>query len=309
MSRKLPPLSALNAFEVAARHQSFTKAADELCRTQSAVSRHVRSLEYYFGVDLFRREHRKVELTRAGREFYDVVTFSLNQIAHSAQRLSREGRSGKLSLCMHSPFAQLFMVPRIARFRQLYPDIDLQIVTLERNPVPGSDLFDVLIVMGYQPEPDFVSKPLFNEEIFPVCSPSYLKGREGPREATDLLPEILLHFDDTAYCGPWTPINWDDWLQHFGAARGSRTGGIVFNNYTMMIQAAMRGCGIALGWHYLVLDYLRDGSLVRPIEQTYHFDRKQSLVVPIEFAQKIEVCAFTDWLEDEIHDLLVPPSV
>lgn len=308
MSRRLPPLSALNAFEVAARHESFTKAADELCRTQSAVSRHVRSLEYFFGVELFRREHRKVELTRAGREFYEAVTFSLDQIAHSAQRLSREGRSGKLSVCMNSAVAQLFVVPRIVRFHELYPDIDLQINTLERNPVPGSDLFDALIVMGHQPEPDFVSRPLFKEEIFPVCSPSYLEGRKKPREVIDLLPETFLHFDDGAYCGPWSPINWDDWLQHFGAARGNRTGGLLFNNYAAMIQAAVRGCGIALGWHCLVFDHLRDGSLIRPVEQTYIFDRKQYLVIPVEFERKDEVCAFVDWLESEVNNLTVPAS-
>ena len=309
MANRLPPLSALYAFEAAARHESFTKAADEICRTQSAVSRHIRSLEAHFGVELFRREHRKVELTRAGREFYEVVAISFRQIGHGAQRLTGEGYAGKLSICMHSAIAHLFIVPRISRFRQLYPEIQLQIVSLERNPVPGSDRFDVLIVMGHQPDQDFVSRPLFKDEIFPVCSPRYLKGREKLRNATDLVSETLLHFDDAAYCGPWAPINWDAWLRHFGASRVSRTGGMSFNNYTMTIQAAMRDGGIALGWHYLILDYLRDGSLVRPIELSYQCDRTQHIVVPYEFAHRIEVCAFTEWLENELQDLQVTMAI
>jgi len=299
--RDLPPLSALCAFEAAARYESFTKAAAELCLTQSAVSRHVRSLETHLGVALFRREHRGVRLTPAGRELREAVALGLAHIAGSARHIRRMRRTDKLSVGMHAAIASLFMAPRIGQFRHAYPDIDLHIVALERNLVPRTDRYDVCIVMGYQPEPDFVSELLFSEEIYPVCAPSYLEGRDPPCTPADLLGETLLHLDDAYYRGPWTPINWGQWLQHFGATLRPGPRGLVFNSYAMLIQTAMRGCGIALGWHYLVCDYVHDGSLVRPLEETCRLDREHHLVVPVELAQKEEVAAFTGWLKSEIR--------
>ena len=300
----LPPLSALCAFEVAGRHESFTKAAEELCLTQSAVSRHVRSLETHLGIALFRREHRGVRLTPAGRELCEAVALGFAHIASSARLVRRQSRSDRLSVGMHTAIASLFVAPRLGSFRQAHPDIDLHIVTLERNLVPRTDRYDVCIVMGYQPEPDFVSELLFREEIYPVCAPSYLEGRHPPRGPEDLPREMLLHLDDAYYRGPGSPIGWERWLEHFGAALRPGPRGLVFSSYAMVIQTAVRGAGIALGWHNLVCDYVHEGSLVRPVEQSCYLDRGQHLVVPVELAEKEEVVAFTEWLKNEIRDAL-----
>ena len=300
----LPPLSALCAFEAAGRHESFTKAAEELCLTQSAVSRHVRSLETYLGVALFRREHRGVRLTPAGRELREAVALGFAHIASSARLVRRQSRSDKLSVGMHTAIASLFVAPRLSSFRQAHPDIDLHIVTLERNLAPRTEPYDVCIVMGYQPEPDFVSELLFREEIYPVCAPSYLEGRHPPRGPEDLPRETLFHLDDASYRGPGSPIGWERWLEYFGAALRPGPRGLVFNSYAMVIQTAVRGAGIALGWHNLVCDYVREGSLVRPVVQSCHLDRGQHLVVPVELAGREEVVAFTEWLKNEIREAL-----
>ena len=298
------PLSALRAFEAAARHLSFTKAADELCVTQAAVSRHVRALEGYLGTQLFERGHQKVYLTAGGKRLHDAVALGLAHIATATEDIRQHRQSGKLTVGMPISFASLFMSRRIGDFRSGHPKIDLHLISLERSPVPSTDGFDISVVMDHLPGPGFEADPLFTEEIFPICSANYLGGRARIGTPADLLGETLLHLDDEHWAAyPWPPINWRHWFQKFGVEPASESHGLSFNNYPTMIQTTIRGHGIGLGWRHLVSDYLKEGSLVRPLQETYRVDRRHHLVVPSSSAEREDVAAFCRWFKTQVQDL------
>lgn len=300
--RKLPPLSALRAFEAAARHQNFTRAAEELLLTQSAVSRHVRTLEDNLGVSLFERKNRAVRLTSDGRKLMEAVSMALSHVSLVTQEIRQQRESGKLTVGMLTSQASLYIVPRVAAFRQEFPELDVHIVSLERNPSPAVDDFDVSIVVGHQDDPGFHAELLFMEEAYPVCSPDYA-AQHGPMSGPeDLLQETLLHLDDATWIGyPWpTPINWKVWLGHFDVELPLPPHGLTFTSYQMVVQAAQRGLGVAIGWHHCAADLLREGSLVRPIPEICRWDRGHYLVVPADRAGRSDVVAFCEWLKSEV---------
>jgi len=159
--RRLPPLSALRAFEAAARHENFTRAADEVLLTQSAISRHVRALEEDLGVRLFERKNRSVRLTSDGRKLMEAVSMALSHVSLVAQEIRQQHGSGRLRVGMLTSQASLYIVPRMAAFRREFPDLDVHIVSLERNPDPARDDFDISIVVGQQDDPSFRRELLF----------------------------------------------------------------------------------------------------------------------------------------------------
>lgn len=304
----LPPLSTLRAFEAAGRHQNFTKAADELCLTQSAISRHVRTLESHLGVKLFEREHRVVRLTADGQTLMDAVAMSLGHISAKAREIRQQPSVGRLTVGMISSFASLFMVRRIGEFMRNYPDLDVHMVSLERNPNPSVDSFDVTIAVQPHIETGFESWPLFTEEIYPICSPEYLEGHQPMGKPAELVNQSLLHLDDAFWTGwPWSArTNWRSWLSEFGIELPSRPHGLIFSSYQMVVQAAMRGHGIGMGWHHLVAEYVREGSLVRPIPHTCRFDRGHYMVVASAIVQRPEVKTFCAWLRTEVEHAIAP---
>lgn len=300
--RRLPPLSALRAFEAAARHENFTRAAEEVLLTQSAISRHVRALEEDLGVRLFERRNRAVRLTSDGRKLMDAVSMALSHVSLVTQDIRQQRGSGPLRVGMLTSQASLYVVPRMAAFRQQFPDLDVHIVSLERNPNPTVDDFDISIVVGQQDDPSFHRELLFMEEAYPICSPDYL-AEHGPFSGpADLLGDTLLHLDDASWVGyPWpTPINWSVWLGHFGIDLPLPPHGMTFTSYQMVVQAAQRGLGVAIGWHHCAADLIREGSLVRPVPEVCQWDRGHYIVVPSDRAERPEIVAFGAWLKDEI---------
>jgi LysR family transcriptional regulator, glycine cleavage system transcriptional activator len=308
--RNLPPLSALRAFEAAARHENFTRAADEMLLTQSAISRHVRTLEDHLGTSLFERRNRVVKLTTDGRKLMEAVSMALSHMSTVTQEIRRQRESGKLTVGMLTSQASLYMVPRMSAFRRAHPDLDVHIVSLERNPDPLLDDFDVSIVVGHQNDPRFRSDLLFLEEAFPVCSPDYI-DQHGPMQGpADLLDQTLLHLDDATWIGyPWpTPINWRTWLSRYDIELPLPPHGLTFTSYQMVVQAALRGLGIGIGWQHVVSDLIAEGSLVRPIPEICRWDRGHYLVVPSNRVGRADVEAFCDWLKAEVSASVCAPE-
>lgn len=309
--RLLPPLGTLRAFEAAARHENFTLAADDLCLTQSAVSRHVRALEESMGVPLFIRHNRKVQLTPDGRRLMEAVTITLSHLSLVTQDIRKRNSSGKIKVAMLAAQASLYVIPRMARFRKKYPDIDINIVATEENPDPRTHDYDISIVCGYHGEPGFHSERILTERAYPVCSPDYLASVPSLRKPADLLGATLLHIDEAAFVGyPWqTQLTWKSLLAEFGVGVLEPLNGLTFSSYLLTVQAALRGLGVAIGWHHIVADFIEDGSLVCPFPMYLEQDRHHYLVVPENRMDRSDVREFCNWLRDEIRETFARPDI
>lgn len=302
------PLSALRAFEAAARHLSFTKAANELSVTQAAVSRHILTLEDHLDIQLFNRGNQKVSLSPAGEELFEAATLSLAHIAAAFDSVKRREKARRLTVGMPMSFATLFMSHRIGDFVANNPDVDLHLVSLERSPSPATDGFDVSVVMGYLARPGFTATELFGEEVFPVCSKSY-QPHAPIVTPEDLVNEVLLVMDDQHWSAyPWSPFDWVHWLGQFGVSSDFKRV-ITFNNYPTMMQAVIRGHGIGLGWRHLVNDFLNEGSLIRPLPESCLTGRKHHLVIPDTAIDREDVQIFRNWLLAQVADLNPVPTL
>jgi len=286
MKRRLPPLNSLRAFESAARHLSFTKAADELAVTQSAVSHQVNALEDWAGVPLFKRQGRAMVLTEAAVKFLPAVSTALDQIALAGRKLQAvDPTHGWLTVAVMPSFAAKWLVPRLADFHERNPDMDVWIATFEaQTGALGSDI-DVAIRYGRGDWPGLASVRIMSEELFPVCAPRLATSLEAP---ADLAHTTLLH-DELR----------EDWAMWFAAAglTGVDTArGPGFDDSGLLIQAAIEGLGVALGRSVLVQGDLDAGRLVRPFDVALAAEFAYYLVYPpdLENAPKIET--FRTWL-------------
>jgi len=254
----LPPLQTLRAFESAARLASFTRAAAEMNVTQGAVSRQIRNLEQRLGVDLFRRAERGIALTAAGRRYHETVRDALQRIAVATADLAPRGRHGPVTIGASSALASLWLMPRLAAFRRRDPDLAIRVLASDQDlPDDGGEL-DLLIRYARERPPGEDVRFLFDESVFPVCAPDYLAARETPPGGGALLDETLLVLDDDH--PDW--IGWDAWFASAGIAPATPARSIRINSYPMVLQAAVAGQGIALGWQHLVDDLLAAGTLV-----------------------------------------------
>ncbi|WP_083330965.1 LysR substrate-binding domain-containing protein [Halofilum ochraceum] len=254
----LPPLQNLRAFEAAARLESFTAAARELCLTQGAVSRQIRTLEERLRVSLFDRGDRGVRLTAAGRRYYDVVADALGAVARATADLVADGDDTTVTVGTTSAIASLWLMPRLTGFRLRAADLDIRVLASDRDFERNSDEVDLVIEYARDPQQGEGVWRLFDEEIFPVCSPDYLGGRATPERADQLPLETLLVLDDDH--PDW--MGWTEWLRRAGVEAGPLRHPIRINSYPTLLQAAAAGEGIALGWRHLVDEFLAAGTLV-----------------------------------------------
>jgi len=293
-------MKTLRPFEAAARHLSFTRAADELCVTQAAVSKQVRLLEDYLGVPLFVRSGRTVALTPAGRALHNAVSLALAHIAETSAKLRRRQPVDRVSLAMRLAFATQFMAPRLARLRERLPGIDISIVTTEHNPWSVLDSVDLAIVLGAEPQPEIEADFLFSEEIFPVCSPRYREEHPELRAVDDIPDQTLLHLDRTVWRGlGWDPIDWPALLSALGCRREFPGGGPRFDSYELLMSAAANGLGIAVAWLHLARDQLEQGLLLRAIDASWKLDRKHYLVSHASRADDPVIRMLREWLVEE----------
>jgi len=289
MPRRLPPLNALPSFEAAARHLSFSRAADELHVTHGAVSRAVRNLENHLGVQLMIRATRSVRLTPIGASYAAEVRDVLEHLV--AATAAAAGQSQILSVSTIDSFAARWLMPRLFRFRQAFGDIDVRVAVSERLADFVSDGIDIAIRCGGGRYPGLSAELLMNEDHFPVCSPKLLKGRHKLRTPADLARHTLLHDVFT--------VDWAMWLHSAGIDNVDPHRGPTFLSSDHAIAAAVQGEGVALGRSALVADDLAAGRLVRPFALSLPAGFAYYLVYPPLALQRRNVKAFRDWLMAE----------
>ena len=291
MVRRLPPLNALRAFEAAARHLSFTRAAAELHVTQAAISHQVKALEDYLGRQLFRRLNRALLLTDDAQAYLPSVSRAFTLLNEATSNLLSKHTPGPLTVSALPSFAARWLVPRLGRFRQIRPDIDLRIdPSAELSDFAGGDV-DVSIRYGRGKYPGLRTDWLMTEDIFPVCSPLLLAGMHPLREPGDLEHHVLLHDDGHG--------DWRTWLLAAAADGVDPTRGPIFTDSGMLIQAAMAGQGVALARGVLAADELAAGRLVRPFALSLPTAYAYYLVCPQDRAEQPKIAAFRDWLLGE----------
>jgi len=306
MARRLPPLNALRAFEAAARHLSFTKAAEELNVTQAAISHQVKLLEEIVGLPLFRRFNRRLALTEAGQAYLPALRTAFDLMATATLRLRERDESGQLKVSTLHSFAAKWLVPRLPRFRERQPDIDVMVSTSYRLIDFGREEVDAAIRLGRGAYPDLETVYLMDDLAFPVCSPQLLRGRGALRKPADLRHHTLLH--DVVDLVDGGAPNWRNWLQYAKVTGVYPERGPGYGDLGMAIQAAIAGQGVALGRRALVLDDLKARHLVRPFGPLMPTPLSYYLVSPRATADRPKVRSFRDWLLDEIARDAAEPS-
>jgi DNA-binding transcriptional LysR family regulator len=294
MSRSRSPLRLLIPFEAASRHGSFTTAAKELSLTPAAVSQQIRALESFLGCSLFHRVRRSVLLTTEGKKLARATTYSLEQLEAVILELRRIEAETVLTVVASPAFSSLWLQPRLSSFLKRFPNVTFEVVATDQDLQTVRAPFDVGVWGGYGRWPDLEAELLWPLEAFPVCSSEYLKGRKlsGP---DDLLNEKLLHLN-TEHKDKYLWMDWKTWLSEMGTTdHWTRGGGLQLNNYSLLIQAAREGLGIALGWSVLVADLIKTKQLIRPIPQAVSPNHGYYLIRPNREMTHIAK-SFRDWL-------------
>ena len=289
MNRRLPPLNTLPDFEAAARHLSFTKAADELHVTHGAVSRQVKSLEDYLGVQLFRRLNRALRLTDQGQAYARSVRELLDALAEETRRLRSPGDARGITVSTTYSFTSGWLVPRLARFRALYPGIDVRMQANDYVIDFARDAVDLAIRYGRGHYPGLAAERLMGDDYVPVSSPALLKGKHPLKNPADLRHHVLLHEENNE-------VDWRMWLAAAGVEGVDATRGPSYSHSIMAIQAAMHGEGVALGRSSLIEDELASGQLVRLFDLKLKADLAYYIVYPPRAIERPMVQAFRDWL-------------
>lgn len=297
-SKHLPPLSYLAAFEAAARHESFTSAAAELCVTQSAVSRQIRLLEETLGCPLFVRSHKAVALTEGGRKFQRTVNAALELLAAAAYELKGKGASSTVTISTDLAFASHWLIPRLPKFRSAHPEITIHVDASDEDTSQIGEGADIAIQFGDGYWPGCVARFLLKEEIFPVCSPAYLSKFAVMESTQDLLQATLIHLE--THHLDW--MDWAAWFAHTGSNLAERRQDLFINNYPAVLQAALGGQGIAMGWRYLADDLLAAGILVRPVETSVRTGRGFYLLHSSDSLLSPEARIFCDWIVEQCED-------
>jgi LysR family glycine cleavage system transcriptional activator len=291
MIRRLPPLNALKAFEAAARHESFTRAAEELYVTQGAVSHQVKALELEIGIKLFNRERQRLIITGAGRDYLAVVRDALDRIAVGTERLMQRQSSGVLTVSTSPDFAAKWLVHRLGRFAEAHPEIDLRISATMHHVDFAREDVDLAVRHGDGNWPGHDVVRLSPEQLFAVCSPNLVTGRSRLAKPADVLKFPLLHLDDRKA--------WSKWLEAAGVAHAEASQGPVMNRASMVLDAAVDGQGIALARTTLAAWDLISGRLVRPFKNAMRLSRTYWIVCPKATSELPKIKLFQDWLQGE----------
>ncbi|MGY8676213.1 transcriptional regulator GcvA [Bradyrhizobium sp. UFLA05-153] len=288
MRPRLPPLNNLKAFEAAARHESFTRAAEELCVTQGAVSQQVKALEQGLGLKLFNRERQRLVITEAGRDYLTVVRDALDRIAVGTERLLQRQNAGVLTVSTSPDFAAKWLVHRLGHFAEAHSGIDLRVsATLHHVDFAREDV-DLAVRHGDGNWPGFDTVQLSGERLFAVCSPKLLLGRRRLREPTDILKLPLIHLDSRA--------DWTHWLREAGVDESAVTHGPLLNRASMVIDAAINGQGIALARTTLAAWDLINGRLIRPFPNSLPLSKTYWIVCPKATSNVPKIVTFRNWL-------------
>lgn len=293
MSRMLPPLNPLRAFEAAGRHVSFTRAADELGVTQTAVSRQVAVLEAFLRCRLFERHNSALVITDAGRAYLHSVRPALETIAE-ATAMTRGRSKNVVKVRVYLTFALRWLLPRLPAFRAAYPNIEINLTTSLLPVDFERDDLDVNICHGTGNWPGSVATKIFEDQLTPLCAPSLMEGPGAPKTPADLDNVCLLHSRNRV-------ADWGDWFRHLGLERRSEDG-ITLETSSLIYEAARQGLGFAMGQVSLVKSELARGELLAPFpvmrrESGYYLTHKQGRIEP-------KTATFKNWLLKEVENEL-----
>lgn len=293
MRRKIPPTTALIGFEAAARHQSFTKAAEELALTQSAVCRQIATLEEFLGVKLFRRTRRGVQLTEAGRQYSRRIVVRLDELERDTFAvMGQHGPGQTLELAIVPTFATRWLLPRLQRFHEAHPDITVNLTNRTRPFLFADTEFDAAIYFGDGDWPGTRTTELMHEEPVPVCSPALIAPR------TTLTPNQIA--GQTLLQQTTRPYAWREWFDSLDMRIDQDMAGPRYELFTMLAEAAMQEMGIALIPPFLIRQELASGRLIVPCEHSYTTAKAYHFVLPETKTDDPVPRLFGDWLKAEM---------
>lgn len=292
MRRKIPSTTALVGFEAAARHQSFTKAAEELALTQSAICRQIAGLETFLGVKLFRRTRRGVQLTEAGRQYGRRLVVHLDGLERDTLAvMGQHGPGQTLELAIVPTFATRWLLPRLKRFHASHPDITVNLTNRTRPFLFADTEFDAAIYFGDGEWPGTRVTALMHEEPVPVCSPALIAPQ------TRLTPEQIARH--TLLQQTTRPYAWREWFGSLEMRTDKDMSGPRYELFTMLAEAAMQEMGIALIPPFLIRDELASGRLIVPFQHSYRTAKAYYFVLPETRTDDPVPHLFGDWLKAE----------
>jgi LysR family transcriptional regulator, glycine cleavage system transcriptional activator len=294
-------LDLLKGFEAAARHLSFTRAAQELSLTQSAISRAVKSLEDQLGQPLFVRVHRGLKLTEAGQVLQRAVADALDRIDEATNQLAGAQRVETLTVTTSAPLASTWLVPRLSSFLRLRPGVDVRCVAVDHQLDLERERIDLAIRWAPSGATMAGGERLFDVRFLPVCAPALARDPKRPlRKPADLARHVLLDLETSTGQGTWS--DWGPWLEAMGLRSLRPAGSIRFSHYDQVVQAAIDGGGIAIGRYPHTARHLRDGRLVAPLGQEATLDWGSYYVLTsMRGAGRRVVQDFLAWLRDEVR--------
>jgi LysR family transcriptional regulator, glycine cleavage system transcriptional activator len=298
MTRPLPPLNALRAFEAAARHLNMTRAAEELGVTPAAVSHQVVALEELLGGKLFLRKQRGLALTPLGEAYLPGLQEGFEKL-REATACILDGEAGGRPLVLSVPpaFSAKWLMPRLQRVREILPDLQIVNDIADRPPAAPSPGREIAIRYGTGVHPGLTVEKLFDEAVFPVCSPALLKDGPPVEKLADLLRHTLLH-GRKSFPGENYP-SWQEWFTAAGYRPEAKLGGLAFDHHWMTVEAAIEAQGVALAKRTIIESELRRGRLVRLLDSSYPLGFAYYLVYAGEIAPNSAAAAFREWVLGE----------
>ncbi len=306
---RLPPLNSLRAFEAAARHCSVFKAAKELHVTPAAVSHQIKALEEHLGIELFKRQPRRLTLTPAAEACLPKLTAAFGLMADAVNSAQQLARAGRVMVSSPPALATKWLIPRLSKFRDLYPEIDLRIAArqtrrdFDRSTTGQVDNLledaDIAFRLGDGDYPGYIVHKLFDTFTLPMCSPRLLQGEHPLRTPDDLRYHTLLHYESDNGSMDTNRPNWNSWLKAAGVRGIDTRRGPTFNHVTLAMQAAEDGLGVFLGMPALASTEMAEGRLVTPFPLKLPGGAGYYLLHNEESQRQPTIVAFRDWVLSE----------
>lgn len=293
--RRLPPLNALRVFDAAARHGSFNRASEELCVTPSAVSHQLKSLEEFLGVELFKREKRSISLTPAGERYLPSVQMALDEVEFATRKLITSPNSNVVNVSVAPAFLTRWLVPRIARFQERHPEVELRLESsIDYIDFENSDT-DLAVYYGKGHWSGIETHLMRNIDLTPVVSPKLLEEKGGLKRESDLANFTLINVTGRNH-------EWSKVLQKLGVSISSIAHTISFSSTSLAVSAAAEGIGVALADRSLLQRELDSGRLVAPFDVSLDSHNAFYLVYKENRSLTAAMEAFRDWILEEMAE-------
>lgn len=302
MKRSLLPLNALRAFDAAARHMNFKRAADDLSVTPAAISQQIRTLEDFLGVELFKRSNRSLVLTEAGRISLGALQEGFEKLEEAVDAMTDAKLANDLRISVPPSFASKWMVPRLANYYERHPLSIVKISATMNLADFHTEDTDLAIRYGRGDYPGLHVEKLMGDVIYPVCSPDLAKSSVPIRIPADVLAHTLIHDESESDEGDTGAPSWRMWLRAAGLTPPDGLPALHFNTNALAIEAAVAGRGIALARSSIAEEDLRAGRLIRPFTEETPVDFAHYIVCPPEKLKLERVQQFLNWLRDEVVD-------